>query len=162
MCCLCKVLDRPSGTVLRLDRPSPGPPFPWTAQAPKSAYSPLRKPSTNLKTPGIQNCRTEMLNWTSHHTKGGRETRTQPFSCPSQTKPMMLDFGQFDFGQLAEIELAEVEIGRSRTDGVCSVSSFSAFSIFFSFFFSFFSCSSSYSSFSFCSVFVPKNLCLES
>ena len=47
------------------------------------------------------------------------------------------DFGQFDFGQLAEIELAEVEIGRSRnwpkskligrsrTDGVCSVPSFS-------------------------------------
>ena len=40
------------------------------------------------------------------------------------------DFGQFDFGQLADIELAEVEIGRSRTDGVCSVFSFSAFSCF--------------------------------
>ena len=70
------------------------------------------------------------------------------------------DFGQFDFGQLAEIELAEIEIGRSRnwpksklaeveigrtrnwpkskligrsrTDGVCSVSSFSlSFFLFF-------------------------------
>ena len=64
------------------------------------------------------------------------------------------DFGQFDFGQLAEIELAEVEIGRSRnwpkskllgrsrTNGVCSVSSFSpscfcfcsVFLLFFTFF----------------------------
>ena len=76
----------------------------------------------------------------------------------------MLDFGQFDFGQLAEIELAEVEIGRSRTDGVCSVSSFSlSFGSFdLSFYFSLlFSCSySSLSSFCFCSVFVfvPKNL----
>ena len=45
------------------------------------------------------------------------------------------DFGQFDFGQLAEIELAEVEIGRSRTDGVCSVSSFSLSCFFFYFVF---------------------------
>ena len=62
-------------------------------------------------------------------------------SCSGGREPRMLDFGhfdfgqfdfgQFDFGQLAEIELAEVEIGRSRTDGVCSVSSFSLF--FFSF-----------------------------
>ena len=61
----------------------------------------------------------------------------------------MLDFGQFDFDQLAEIELAEVEnklaeveIGRSRTDGVCSVSSFSVFSCFrlFHFFFLFCLC----------------------
>ena len=65
---------------------------------------------------------------------------------PRPSRLRMLDFGQFDFGQLAEIELAEVEIGRSRTDGVCSVSSFFlVFSfcfclsfIFFCFFFVFF------------------------
>ena len=77
----------------------------------------------------------------------------------------MLDFGQFDFGQLAEIELVAIGrsrnwpksklIGRSRTDGVCSVSSFSL-SSFFSlcfYFSSLFSCSySSLSSFCFCAV----------
>ena len=47
-------------------------------------------------------------------------------SCSVQTTvptSRTLDFGQFDFGH--QTELAEVEIGRSRTDGVCSVFSFS-------------------------------------
>ena len=53
------------------------------------------------------------------------------------------DFGQFDFGQLAEVEIGRSRnwpksklIGRSRTDGVCSVSSLSLF-LFFSFALSF-------------------------
>ena len=79
------------------------------------------------------------------------------------------DFGQFDFGQLAEVEIGRSRnwpksklIGRSRTDGVCSISSFSLsfFSFALSFYFSLlFSCSnSSLSSFCFCSVtvFVSK------
>ena len=45
--------------------------------------------------------------------------------------------GQFDFAGWPKSKLAEIEIGRSRTDGVCSVSSVSAFSCFLLFLFLF-------------------------
>ena len=54
---------------------------------------------------------------------------------PFGTPPIVVQ--KFNIPKLAEIELAEAEIGRSRTDGVCSVSSFSALSCFLIFIFLF-------------------------
>ena len=99
--------------------------------------------------------------WVQHGTEGRDSLRTWISENCDEFRMLdfgQLDFGQFDFGQLAGIELAEVEIGRnrnwpkskligrSRTDGACSMSSFSFFFFFYFVFLLFYRFYCSYSS----------------